>query len=104
MATTTKKIYNLQEKVEILLIKYPSLRDSDKLLVSKMWEVELRKQNLDPKTTPISMFLSLYQDGKLSNAELIGRARRKIQETIPELRGETWYDRHTEAEYTRRTI
>ena len=104
MATTTKKILNLQDKVEILLTKFPSLRDSDKLLVSKMWDVELRKLNLNPKTTPIDVFLSLYQKGSLSNAELIGRARRKLQETNKELRGETWEERHKEAEETRRTI
>ena len=105
MATsTTKKIYNLQEKVEILLIKYPSLRDCDKLLAAKMWEIELRKQNLNLKTTTISIFLSLYQDGKLSNAELISRSRRKLQQTIPELRGDAWDERHSEGERTRRTI
>lgn len=104
MATTTKKILNLQEKVEILLTKFPSLRDDDKLLVSKMWEIELKKQNLNPKTTPIELFLSLYEKGSLSNAELIGRARRKLQEEKEELRGETWYERHKEAEHTRVTI
>lgn len=104
MGTITKKIYNLQEKVEILLIKYPLLRDDDKLLVTKMWEIELRKQNLDPKTLPISMFFSQYQNGSLSNAEAIARARRKLQENKVELRGETWEERHEEAERTRVTI
>jgi len=101
---TLKKILNLQDKVEILLTKYPELRDDDKLLVSKMWEIELKKQNLDPSTTPINMFLSLYETNCLSNAELIGRARRKIQENNYELRGEFWYERHKEAEDTRSKI
>ena len=101
---TLKKILNLQDKVEILLTKYPELRDDDKLLVSKMWEIELKKQNLDPSTTPINMFLSLYENSCLSNAELVGRARRKIQESNLELRGESWNDRHKEAELTRRKI
>lgn len=104
MATTTKKILNLQDKVEILLTKFPSLRDSDKLLVNKMWDIELKKLNLNPKTTPIEIFFSLYQEGGLSNAELIGRARRKLQEEKEELRGHTWYERHKEAELTRITI
>jgi hypothetical protein len=102
--TTTKKILNLQDKVEILLTKFPSLRDCDKLLVSKMWDIELRKLNLNPKTTPTEIFFSLYQKGSLSNAELIGRARRKLQEENEELRGVTWYERHKEAELTRITI
>ena len=101
---TTKKIYNLTEKVEILLLKYPTLRDDDKLLVTKMWEIELQKINLNPKEVPVSMFLSLYQQGKLSNAELIGRARRKVQELNADLRGENWKIRHKEAEDTRISI
>jgi hypothetical protein len=101
---TIKKILNLQEKVERLLTKYPELRDDDKLLVSKMWDIELRKQNLDPSKTSINMFLSLYENNCLSNAELIGRARRKIQENNIELRGEFWYERHKEAELTRTNI
>lgn len=101
---TTKKIYNLTEKVEILLTKYPTFRDDDKLLVTKLWEIELKRINLNPKEVPVSMFLSLYQEGKLSNAELIARARRKVQELFPELRGINWNIRHKESEKTRITI
>lgn len=101
---TTIKIYNLTEKVEILLTKFPTLRDDDKLLVTKMWDIELRKINLNPSEVPVSMFLKLYQQGELSNAELIGRARRKVQETNVELRGVNWINRHKEAENTRVTI
>lgn len=101
---TTKKVLKLTDKVEILLTRYPTLRDDDKLLVTNMWEIELKKMNLNPKEVPVSMFLSLYQEGKLSNAELIGRARRKVQELIPELRGKNWNIRHKDAEETRITI
>jgi hypothetical protein len=102
--STTKKIYNLAEKVEILLTKYPTLRDDDKLLVTKLWDIELQRLNINPKTNTVSIFLSLYQQGKLSNAELIARARRKVQELNPELRGENWIERHKESINTRFTI
>jgi len=101
---TTKKVYKLAEKVEILLTKYPTLRDDDKLLVTKLWDIELQRLDINPKTSTVSMFLSLYQQGKLSNAELIGRARRKVQELNPELRGENWIERHRESTNTRFTI
>ena len=101
---TTKKIYNLAEKVEILLTKYPTLRDDDKLLVTKLWDIELQRLNINPKTNTVSIFLSLYQQGKLSNAELIARARRKVQELNPELRGVNWLERHKESINTRFTI
>jgi hypothetical protein len=104
MGRITKKILNLQDKVEILLTRYPSLRDCDKLLANKMWDVEIRKMNLNPKTITVDMFFSLYEKGSLSNAEFIARARRKLQKQKEELRGETWYERHKEAEETRVTI
>jgi len=100
----TEKVVSLSEKVEILLARYPNLRDDDKLLVTKMWYFEMKKVNLEPNNTPVSLFFTLYKEGKLSNAEVIGRARRKVQELNPELRGKNWEDRHKEAEDTRLTI
>ena len=100
----TSKILNLHEKVEILLKKYPELKDNDRLLVNKMWDIELRKMNLDPKITNMNMFFSLYENGKLSDADLIKRARRKLQENNVELRGKSWKPRHKESEITRQTI
>ena len=104
MSRTTRKVLTVMQKVEILLTKYPKYRDDDKSLIRKMWEVELLKQNLNLNETNINMFLSLYENGTLSNPDSILRARRKLQETNEELRGETWEERHKEAEETRKTI
>jgi len=101
---TVKKIMNLQQKVEILLTKYPKLRDDDRTLVKVMWDIEIKKMNLDPKTSPIDMFLSLYENGQLSDADLIKRARRKLQENKEDLRGKNWKPRHKEEVITRLTI
>ena len=103
MATTTK-ILNLQQKVEILLNKYPKLRDDDRTLVKVMWDIELQKMNLNPKTTTVDMFLSLYENGQFSDADLIKRARRKLQENNENLRGKNWKPRHKEEVITRQTI
>jgi hypothetical protein len=100
----TKKVVSLSEKVEILLTRFPNLRDDDKLLVTKMWYFEMKKLNLEPNTAPISLFLTLYQQGQLSNADVVGRARRKVQELNPELRGNNWEERHKEGDDTRLTI
>jgi hypothetical protein len=104
MSRTTKKIYNSMDMIEIILNEYPETKDNDKLLISKMWEVELLNQNLDPKTTPIDMFFSLYERNVLSNADTILRARRKLQEQNEHLRGENWYKRHRESDHTRMDI
>jgi hypothetical protein len=69
-----------------------------------MWDIELRKMKLNPKTTTIDMFFNLYQEGKLSDADFIKRARRKLQELNIELRGKSWKSRHKEGEITRHTI
>ena len=100
----TKKVVSLTEKVEILLTKFPELRDDDKLLVTKMWYFEMKKLNLEPNQAPTSLFLELYQQGQLSNADVVGRARRKVQELKPELRGNNWEERHKEGDDTRLTI
>jgi hypothetical protein len=101
---TTKKVISLQEKVEILLTKYPQLRDDDKLLVTKMWFFEMKKLNLEPNTAPTNLFFNLYQQGSLTNSDIITRARRKVQEMKEELRGTTWDERHKEGDETRLTI
>ena len=100
----TKKVVSLSEKVEILLTRFPELRDDDKLLVTKMWFFEMKKLNLEPKTAPISLFLELYKQGQLSNADIVTRARSKVQELYPELRGKVWDERHKEGDDTRLTI
>jgi hypothetical protein len=101
---TLKKILSLQEKVEVLLTDYPELKDDDKLLVTQIWDYELKKLEIDPKTTTVDGFFKLYQNNFLPIADVITRARRKVQELNPELRGLTWNERHKEGEDIRKTI
>jgi hypothetical protein len=98
---TTKKLKTLKEKVEILLTKFPELRDDDKLLVTKMWFYELKKYEVEPSLMTAMQFFEIYQQNVLSNSDLITRSRRKIQEENPELRGKSWDERHKEGEETR---
>jgi hypothetical protein len=98
---TTKKLKTLKEKVEILLTKFPELRDDDKLLVTKMWFYELKKYEVEPTLMSAMQFFEIYQQNVLSNSDLITRSRRKIQEENPNLRGKTWDERHKEGEETR---
>jgi hypothetical protein len=100
----TNQVKTLQEKVKIMLTKYPEMRDSDKMLVTNFWYFELRRMGVDVDKAPISEFFAAYQSGVLSNADLITRARRKVQEENPDLRGDSWEERHKEARETRKTI
>lgn len=101
MSKTTERVKTLREKVIILLTKYPELQDCDKKLVTKMWYFELKKYGVDPVTITASQFFELYQENLLTNSDVITRARRKVQEEIPELRGTKWEERHEEATDTR---
>jgi hypothetical protein len=98
---TTKKLKTLKEKVKILLTKFTELRDDDKLLVTKMWFYELKKYEVEPSLMTAMQFFQIYQQDILSNSDHITRAKRKIQEENPELRGKTWDERHKEGEETR---
>lgn len=83
--------FNLQEvacKVYSVLLKIPASRDSDRILLSKIWGNEI-EQIGDSKN-----FIDMFESGLLSNPETICRMRRKLQEVQPSLRGEKWDSRH----------
>ena len=89
-------IKEISKKVERLLEKYPSLRDNDYYLVTAYWYRELDSLFTDDFTTNLSFtdFLDIYSKGKITPADSITRARRKLQELNPSLRGKAWNKRH----------
>lgn len=91
--------------VEKLLRQFPHLRDNDNKLVATVQKVELERHALkDVATFTVFNFLKLYADGRITTADLITRARRKLQQDNVELRGELWEKRHEEAEDVRQNI
>jgi hypothetical protein len=46
----------------------------------------------------------LYAENKLPQADIITRARRKVQEDFPNLRGELWEERHKSEKDVRKNI
>src|SRR5688572_3627297 len=83
--------FNLQEvacKVYSILLETPKSRDSDRVLLSIIWDNEIKELG------QVENFLPLFEDGKLSNPETVCRMRRKLQEVHPCLRGEKWDARH----------
>lgn len=71
-------------KIKVLLEENPKLRDSDKKLIWAYWIVYDKAMPTD-KTT-----LTLEEYMKTTPGESITRARRLVQEQIPELRGSGW--------------
>ena len=100
---TINRLKNMQDKVTYMLRNYPETRDNDQVLVSNMWYFEVKKV-ADPNEMSVYNFFKMYSQGQLPTADVITRARRKVQENDPSLRGKTWEERHKEAENVRKNI
>ena len=91
---------NMQDKVKDLLIKYRNTRDCDPYLLYYIWKSEVdgldydSNRPVDIDNLPLTTFLRLWKDKKISHPSAIMRARRKVQEKHPETRGKLWEERH----------
>ena len=52
----------------------------------------------------INLFLLDYIDNTLTSESTIRRARRKVQELHPELRGKKWHERHAQQEQVKKEL
>ena len=79
---------DLKYKVEWILRKHPLSMDNDHHLLGNYWQYECKGGD----------FFSLIKAGKLTPAASILRARRKVQEDNPMLRGANYQGkkRHTQ--------
>ncbi|MGK0464830.1 hypothetical protein [Clostridium sp.] len=82
-----KSIIKVSDKVRYLLTNYPVFRDDDNKLIAKIWYSETRSKDLRD-------FLIEFGDKNISSPEAIRRARQKIQEHDPSLRGKLYNKRH----------
>lgn len=83
----------LFDRVYKLLKDHQELRDDDKKLTWSVWALEGLAWNMMTKEAYL----------KATSAESITRARRKVQEEYPLLRGKTYQDRQILAVKTRET-
>lgn len=86
------------ERVKEILTTYPNARDDDRLLVKMIWYVET------PITLTVCDFLDYYCEGAITSESTIRRARRKVQELYPELRGKKWHERHAQQEQVKKEL
>ena len=95
------KITTVKKKVAEILTLKPETRDSDFYLMYWVWKQEfdlldLSDVKLEFDKINIVNLLSLLKDRQLSHPSGIMRARRKLQEEYPKLRGDIWKERHAE--------
>jgi hypothetical protein len=98
------KVFSTRERVIEYLRESTVYRDDDEKLVARYWSDEIKEMGYDNNNITCYAFLCLYSKKKLTSATLIERARRKIQEAEPSLRGERWELRHDKCEEVRVNI
>lgn len=81
------KLKTTMAKVESILNLWPKAKDNDKLLVSIYWAQQIHDDGGEVTKMSAWNLLKDLSDGKLTDSDTITRARRKLQETKPELRG-----------------
>ncbi|HHZ82336.1 MAG TPA: hypothetical protein EYN64_06430 [Flavobacteriales bacterium] len=74
-------------RVKHLLAQTPRYRDNDKLLVARYWWDEMKAKGIDPEKATARQLLDLMVDDRVTKSGSILRARRKVQEHFPNLRG-----------------
>ncbi len=94
----------VKDRVKALLEKHPHLRDSDNKLIATIWKFDLISMRINLSEITGNIFLLLYSESKLTNAETIRRVRQKIQEENPELRGTAYGERQKQGEDVRKEI
>lgn len=95
-----KQILKVQEQVQILLETYPKLRDNDTRLVASYYYNNISNIN---QMSAINL-LEVMVNGNLPSPDTITRARRKIQEKHPELRGVKYLERQKLEKQVRQEI
>tara|TARA_R100000808_G_C2142579_1_gene150336 strand:- start:1500 stop:1844 length:345 start_codon:yes stop_codon:yes gene_type:complete len=97
------KINTVKKKAAEIMTLKPETRDNDFYLMYWVWKSEfdaldygLSDNPLNFDRTNVLNLLGLLKDRKLSHPSGIMRARRKLQEEYPKLRGNVWKERHAE--------
>ena len=82
------EIAALKTTIFELLTKYEKYRDSDRMLVSRIWATELQRDGKDIKTLSAYQFFDIYSNGEiLSTADSVTRVARLVKKEHSHLEG-----------------
>lgn len=98
-----EKIKEVERKVKLLLTEKPDLRDSDTKLIANIWCKEIGGKKV-AETTSAFCLLEAMSHGKHTSPEAIVRARRRVQEKNPFLRGQFYGQRKKSEKEVREKI
>ena len=91
-----EEIKKLKERIRVYLMSYPETQDSNEALMSIIWQQETDKYIINAGNHNINP-LVLLKSGKLTSWDSATRAKRKLQEEHPELRGQSYNLRKAKA-------
>lgn len=77
-------------QVQVILTKMPETRDNDRELIATYWRIQ--QPMLFAFRNAEAVLLALVNN-QLASPDDITRARRKVQQLCPELRGSNWRER-----------
>jgi hypothetical protein len=97
-------IKQIGPRVKRVLQDNPSTRNNDNKLTAIIWSQDLRQQGKDANLLTAQGFMKMYYEGKLTNSDSITRARRKLQELHPELRGKNYQARQANQEKVKKDL
>ncbi len=94
LCTVKNEIKKIESVVKKLLERDRTYSDSDSRLCCKVWLDELTVRGVDAKEFSVYDFFLLLFKNEITTAGSITRARRKLEENFPALRGITYNERH----------
>ena len=104
MGYTIQQIKDMQGVVKSLLTKYAAYRDNDRKLVAHVWMMQVGGMDTMKEANLFDFMQTWVNNENLAMPDTITRARRKIQEEFPSLRGDKYTQRHSEELDVRNTI
>ena len=86
----------LKERIRVYLMSWPETRDSNEELMYIIWQHETDKFILNADGYDVNPLI-LLKNNKLTSWDSATRAKRKLQEEHPELRGQSYNKRKAKA-------
>jgi len=94
----------LKDRIQLYLMSHPETQESNEALMSIIWQHEVDKFIINAgggiKINP----LTLLNQGKLTSWDSATRAKRKLQEEHPQLRGQSYKQRKAKQANVRKNL
>lgn len=88
-----ERVMTLQQRVKSYLLKDDKYKDSEEMLISRLWNDQLVSMGYEPKSISAYDFLCFFATGQIPSSESITNTIRKLQDEFEYLRGSNWAEK-----------